>query len=138
MKIVKIVLLSLIVLGLTFSFAYAKMHMPEERGKTLFNDTKFGGGTAGKSCNSCHPNGKGLEKAADKKEFNIMGKKQKSLEEAVNFCIEMALKGKAIDPKSDQMKDIVAYIKSLKGMKMDKEMPMKKEMPKKKKAIEGC
>jgi hypothetical protein len=30
------------------------------------------------------------------------------------------------------MKDIVAYIKSLKGMKMDK------ETPKKKKAIEGC
>ncbi|MBI5199121.1 MAG: hypothetical protein HZA09_03795 [Nitrospirae bacterium] len=44
--------------------------------------------------------------------------------------------GKAIDPKSDQMKDMVAYIKSLKGMKMEKEMPMKempmkKEMPKK-------
>jgi len=67
-----------------------------------------------------------------------MGKKQKSLEEAVNFCIENALKGKAINPKSEQMKDIVAYIKSLKGAKMDKEMPMKKEMPKKKKAIEGC
>lgn len=132
MKTLKIVLPLLIVLGLTFSLAYAKMHLPEERGKTLFNDTKFGGGTAGKSCNSCHPNGKGLEKSADKKEFGIMGKKQKGLEEAVNFCIEMALKGKAIDPKSEQMKDIVAYIKSLKGMQMDK------EAPKKKKAIEGC
>ncbi|MCL5061651.1 MAG: hypothetical protein M1443_00380 [Nitrospirae bacterium] len=138
MKVLRITLLTMLTLGLVFSFAYAKMHLPEERGKTLFNDTKFGGGTAGKSCNSCHPGGKGLEKAGEKKEFNIMGKKQKSLEEAVNFCIEMAIKGKAIDPKSDQMKDIVAYIKSLKGMKMDKEMPMKKEMPKKKKAIEGC
>jgi cytochrome c len=106
--------------------------LPEERGKTLFNDPKFAGGTAGKSCNSCHPGGKGLEMSADKKEFKIMGKTQKSLEEAVNVCIEMANKGKAIDPKSEQMKDIVAYIKSLKGMKMDK------EMPKKKKAIEGC
>lgn len=138
MKTLKIVLLSLVALGLTFSFAYAKMHLPEERGKTFFNDTKFGGGTAGKSCNSCHPGGKGLEKAGEKKEFSIMGKKQKGLEEAVNFCIEKALKGKAIDPKSEQMKDIVAYIKSLKGVKMDKE-PMKKEAPKKKKkAIEGC
>ncbi|MCK7470385.1 MAG: DUF6529 family protein [Desulfomicrobium escambiense] len=44
-----------------------------------------------------------------------MGKSQKSLEEAVNFCIEGALKGKPIDPKSDQMNDMVAYIKSLKG-----------------------
>jgi cytochrome c len=138
MKFFKIAMLTMVALGLLFSGAFAMKHLPEERGKALFNDTKFGGGTAGKSCNSCHPNGKGLENAADKKEFNIMGKKQKSLEEAVNFCIEMALKGKAIDPKSDQMKDIVAYIKSLKGMKMDKEMPMKKEMPKKKKAIEGC
>jgi hypothetical protein len=132
MKTLKIVLLSLIVLVLTFSFAYAKMHLPEERGKTLFNDTKFGGGTARKSWNSCHTDGKGLEKSADKKEFGIMGKKQNGLEEAVNFCIEMALKGKAIDPKSEQMKDIIAYIKSLKGMKTDK------DMPKKKKAIEGC
>ena len=132
MKTLKIVLLSIIVLGLTFSFAYAKMHLPEERGKTLFNNAKLGGGTAGKSCNSCHPDGKGLEKSADKKEFGIMGKKQNGLEEAVNFCIEMALKGKAIDPKSEQMKNLIAYIKSLKGMKMDK------ETPKKKKAIEGC
>ena len=42
-----------------------------------------------------------------------MGKTQKSLEEAVNFCIENANKGKAIDAKSDMMKDMVAYIKSL-------------------------
>ncbi|MBI5213711.1 MAG: hypothetical protein HY957_10150 [Nitrospirae bacterium] len=137
MKVLRIVLLSIIALGLLFSGAFAMKHLPEERGKALFNDTKLGGGTAGKSCNSCHPDGKGLEKAGAKKEFNIMGKKQKSLEEAVNFCIENPLKGKAIDPKSDQMKDIVAYIKSLKGMKMGKEMPMKKEMPKKK-SVEGC
>jgi len=32
----------------------------------------------------------------------------------VNFCIEMALKGKAIDPKSEDMDNIVAYIKSIK------------------------
>lgn len=111
MKFLKIVLLSLLVIGLTFSIAIAMKHLPEERGKLLFNDPKFAGGT--KSCNECHPNGKGLEKAADKKEFKIMGKTQKNLEEAVNFCIEGANKGKAIDVKSDQMKDIVAYIKSL-------------------------
>lgn len=131
MKILKIVLLSLIAISLLFSGAFAAKHLPEERGKALFNDPKLGGGTTGKSCNSCHPDGKGLEASADKKEFKIMGKTQKSLEEAVNVCIEMAMKGKAIDPKSEQMKDIVAYIKSLKA-----KVPA--EAPKKKKAIEGC
>ena len=119
MKVLKITLLSMITLGLVFSFAFAAGNV--EKGKALFNDTKFAGGTTGKSCNSCHPNGKGLEKAAEKKEFNIMGKKQEGLEEAVNFCIVNALKGKAIDPKSEQMKDIIAYINSLKKAEMPKE-----------------
>jgi cytochrome c553 len=128
MKVIRIAILTMITLGLISGVFAADV----SKGKALFNDSKLGGGTSGKSCNSCHPDGKGLEKSADKKEFMIMGKSQKSLEEAVNFCIEMALKGKAIDPKSTDMANIVAYIKSLKGMKMDK------EMPKKKKAIEGC
>jgi cytochrome c len=84
-----------------------------ERGKKLFKDEKFGNGTAGKSCNSCHPDGKGLEKAGAKSEFNIMGQRQNSLAEAVNFCIKMALKGQPIDPNGQDMKDIVAYIRSL-------------------------
>ncbi len=113
MKTLKITLLSLAALSLLFTGAFAAKHLPEERGKALFNDVKFAGGAAGKSCGSCHPGGKGVEKAGEKKEFKIMGKTQKSLEEAVNFCIENANKGKAIDAKSDQMKDIVAYIKSL-------------------------
>jgi cytochrome c len=118
MKILKVVLLSMIAVGLVFSSAFAAGNV--EKGKALLNDPKLGGGTAGKSCNSCHPDGKGLEKAADKKEFNLGGKKQKGLAEAINFCIENANKGKALDPKSDQMKDIVAYIKSLKGKAAEK------------------
>jgi cytochrome c len=86
-------------------------HLPEERGKALFMDKNFAGGI--KECNSCHPNGKGLEKAGTKKKFKIMGKRQNSLEEAVNFCIVNANKGKAIKEDSDEMKDIVSYIKSL-------------------------
>jgi cytochrome c len=81
-----------------------------EKGKALFNDPKFGGGTAGVSCNSCHPDGKGLEKAADKKD----------LEKFINACIKNALKGKGIDTKSAEMTDIVAYIKSLKGKAIPK------------------
>lgn len=120
MKVLKIALLSVIALGLVFSFAFAAGEM--EKGKALFNDPKFADGTAGKACNSCHPDGKGLEKAAEKKEFNIMGKKQMGLEDAVNFCIVNANKGKALDPKSEQMKDIISYIKSLKA---PAEMPKK-------------
>ncbi len=93
--------------------SYGAMAGSIEKGKALFNDTMFGNGTAGKSCNSCHLGGKGLEMSGEKKEFNIMGKKQNSLEEAVNFCIEMALKGTAIDPNGKDMMNMVAYIKSL-------------------------
>jgi cytochrome c len=126
MKVLKEALLSVLVLSLIFSFAFAAGDV--EKGKALFNDPKFAGGTAEKSCNSCHPDGKGLEKSGMKKEFNIMGEKQMSLEEAVNLCIVNANKGKAIDSKSEDMINIVTYIKSLKGM-MEKEMPMKKKSP---------
>lgn len=132
MKVFKIVLLTMVAFGLLVAGAFAMKNLPEESGKALFSDTMLGGGTSGKSCNSCHPNGSGLEKAGDKKEFSIMGKKQKGLEEAVNFCIEMSLKGKAIDPMSEQMKDIVAYIKLLQG-KASTEKPKIK-----KKIIMGC
>ncbi|NWF51773.1 MAG: hypothetical protein HXY47_01650 [Nitrospirae bacterium] len=121
MKALRIGVFAIVVLFLIFSGVFAA---DVEKGKVLFNDPKFANGTAGKSCNSCHPGGKGLEKAGEKREFKIMGKTQNSLEEAVNFCIENANKGKAIDPKSDQMKDIVVYIKSL--AKKPTEAPSKK------------
>jgi len=98
----------MISVNLIFSLAIAAGDM--EKGKALFNDPKFGGGAAGVSCNSCHPDGKGLEKAADKKD----------LEKFVNACIKNALKGKGIDTKSAEMADIVAYIKSLKGKAIPK------------------
>ena len=113
MKTLTIVTICMIATGLLFTAAFSAGDI--EKGKALFNDTKFAGATSGNSCNTCHPNGSGIEKSGDKKEFNIMGKKQDSLEQAVNICIEAAIKGKAIDPMSGQMKDIVAYIKSLKG-----------------------
>jgi cytochrome c peroxidase len=103
MKGLKIAMLSMVSLGLIFSLAIAAGDV--EKGKALFNDPKFGGGTTGMSCNSCHPDGKGLEKAADRKD----------LEKFVNSCIKNPLKGNGIDPKSAEMTDVVAYIKFLKG-----------------------
>jgi cytochrome c len=43
----------------------------------------------------------------------------------VNACIKNALKGKGIDPKSAEMADIVAYLKSLKGKAPASETPRK-------------
>lgn len=84
-----------------------------DRGKILFNDTNFGQGTSGGSCNTCHPGGRGLESAGEKEVFHIMGQTQHSLEEAVNACIVAALKGTSIPVDSSQMQDIVAYIRSI-------------------------
>lgn len=129
MKAIKLTVLP-VILGLTFSTAFAMKHLPEERGKTLFNDPKFAGGK--KACSSCHLNGKDLEDVADKlarKELlTPPGTKLKTLEETVNFCIVNGNQGKAIDPKSNQMKDMVAYIMSLKP-KAPAEAPKKAPAP---------
>ena len=126
MRFLKILMLSMIVTGLIFSFAFAAGNA--EKGKAMFNDPKaFGGKVA---CSSCHPDGKGLEKSGDKKEWKTPVGKTTTLEEAVNLCIVNANKGKALDVKSEQMADVVAFLKSL-GKKA--ETPAK-EMPKKQKA----
>ncbi len=101
MKALKVVFFSLIVCGLVFSVAFAAGSV--EKGKSLFTDPTAFSSTSGKSCSSCHPNGKGLENAA----------MSANLEDTINRCIVKALQGKAIDPKSAEMQDMVAYIKSL-------------------------
>ncbi|MEW6087834.1 MAG: hypothetical protein AB1498_05970 [bacterium] len=113
MKVLKILVL-LMIIAIIFTVVSAGGGGDIKKGKELFNDPGFGGGAAGKSCNTCHPGGKGLEKVLDKKEINLMGNKLKSLEEAVNMCIKNPMKGKGIDVKSAEMANIVAYIKSLK------------------------
>jgi len=101
MKALKIVLFSLVVCGLIFSVAFAAGDI--EKGKALFNDPTAFSGTSGKSCSSCHPNGKGLENAA----------MSAGLEDTINHCIVRALHGKDIDPNSAEMQDIVAYVRSM-------------------------
>src|SRR5512141_564676 len=113
MKSLKIIALISIAM-LVASAVFAMHHTPEDRGKTLFNDPKLGGGTSGKSCSTCHPDGKGLEGVGSKKRWKTPGGEFTSLEEATNVCITMALKGKALDVKSEQMKDLVSYMKSIK------------------------
>jgi cytochrome c5 len=106
---------------------------PEYRGKALFNDTKLGGGTAERSCSTCHPDGKGLEGIGSKKEWKTPAGDFKTLEETVNICIAMALKGTALDVKSEQMKDLVSYMRTIKPKE---EKASKKKKPRK--PIVGC
>jgi cytochrome c len=73
-----------------------------EKGKQLFTSTTLGGSTNDKSCNTCHPDGKGLEKAGA------------NLESTIQACIQKALGGKPPATDSQEMKDLVAYITSLK------------------------
>lgn len=115
MNAVKIAAIVMVVLFATASFVIAKHHTPEDRGKALFSDPKLGGGTSGKSCNSCHPGGRGLEGVAEKNEWKSPTGAVKSLEEMVNTCITMALKGKPLDMKSEQMKDLVSYLRTFKA-----------------------
>lgn len=113
MKYLKIVLLSTMALALIFSFAYAAGNV--EKGKALFSDPKAFNAPGEKSCSSCHPGGKGLEKAGaeGKKSWTNPGGTWLALEDANNVCIMMANKGKTIDPMSEDMKDLVAFIRSL-------------------------
>ena len=85
------------------SLAMAMDGASPDRGKQLFTSTQLG--TSGKSCNSCHPGGKGLEKAA------MYGEGE--LGEIINQCIINPLKGKALDPASAEMKSLIMYLKTL-------------------------
>jgi len=111
MKSFKIIALVAITMLLA-SAVFAAHHTPVDRGKALFNDPKLGNGTTGKSCGSCHPDGKDLEKIS-----SMPGEK---IAETANNCITMGLKGKALDVKSEQMKDLVAYIKTIKPKAVEK------------------
>ena len=74
-----------------------------ELGKKLFNDPTLGGSTNDKSCNSCHADGEGLEKAAD----------NKKLVKVINQCITGPLKGNKIDGRTAEMRSLKIYIKTL-------------------------
>jgi cytochrome c len=97
--------------ALSFTVAFAQ---DTANGRKLFNDPKLGGGTEGKSCNSCHADGADLKKAASRKKFMLFESSYNSLEDVVNACIVNTMRGKALPADSVEMKDITAFIRSLK------------------------
>ena len=108
MKSTKLILVVSLILMFTAGMAHSG---DVKQGKALFKDSNLG--TNGKSCNSCHPGGKNID--GSKETFSIMDSEQDSLEDAVNFCIKMALSGKPLKKDSKQMEDMVSYLKTLKG-----------------------
>jgi len=73
-----------------------------EEGKRLFHDKTLG--TNGKSCATCHAEGKGLQDAG---EYNV-----EMLQDYVNFCIRDALKGKLLPPGAPQLVALEKYVRS--------------------------
>ncbi len=100
MKSIGIVFCFVLAIALGAGIGFAQV-ASVEKGKAMFSDPKLG--TNGKTCNDCHPNGKGLEKSGMRKD----------LEEIVNGCITENLKGKALGMKSPDMQSMVMYIKSI-------------------------
>lgn len=101
-----------------------------DKGKALFESPALGGGTTGKSCQSCHKEGKNLgSDLFERKKLTIMGTAKENVAGIVNVCIEKPLGGTAIDPNGEEMQDLLAYMQSLTA-----------KMPKSNKAgkVEGC
>ena len=72
-----------------------------QRGMALFNDPALG--TNGKTCRTCHLNGRGLDHAGERPDLTTI----------VNGCISASLKGKPIDVNSIEMQSLILYIKQL-------------------------
>ena len=80
-------------------------------GKLLFASPALGGGTSGKTCLTCHEDGRDLSpETLKRKEYLVMGNPVGTLAEVINFCIEVALRGEAIPEKGEEMNDLLAYL----------------------------
>jgi cytochrome c len=110
-KTVFLLIILILTLPLAFTFAFAEHITSADKGKIHFNNPEFAGRK--RACNSCHPNGRGLEDAWTKSSFSIMGNQLDSLEEAINMCIVNANKGDVLKVLATEMQEIVSYIKSL-------------------------
>ena len=82
-----------------------------ERGKALFSDPSFGNGTNGKTCLTCHEEGLDLDmNLMEKRDFEVMGVRVKDPADAVNFCIEVTLRGEGLDPQHKDMRDMLSWL----------------------------
>ncbi len=72
-------------------------------GMQLFNNPGLGASQNAISCTTCHPDGKGMEKAAS----------NANLTEMINQCIAGPLKGEPLSAESVAMQSLELYLNSL-------------------------
>lgn len=70
-------------------------------GKTLFESVELG--TKDRSCESCHPHGKGLDMVGDFNDTELKG--------IINACLRDALGAEMISPESQEMNALVGYVR---------------------------
>ncbi|MEW6500376.1 MAG: hypothetical protein ACOY8P_07100 [Thermodesulfobacteriota bacterium] len=93
-------------------------------GRRLYRDPSLGGGTSGKCCLTCHEQGRDLGADLDQRRtFTVMENPVGDLAGAVNFCIEVALRGQEIDPQGQEMADLTSYLAWLGKNKRDPLLP---------------
>jgi len=98
-----------LILALTFSFllatgiGVAAEKSSADLGQQLFNDATLGGSADDKSCNSCHAEGKGLEKAGANPKLTA----------AINACLTGQMGGEKIDGRTAPMRSLKMYVESL-------------------------
>ncbi len=100
MRSTKVLFFFLLVVLLGVGSTFAAQDVSLELGKKLFSDPNLG--TSGKSCNTCHLDGKDLSNAGA----------MSGLPGIINACITHNLNGKALDVNSVEMKSMILYIKS--------------------------
>lgn len=98
--IVAMIAILFVLCGMTVVFALQE-ESTAQKGRELFINAAFG--KSGKTCNDCHPGGKGLEKAGERK----------GLEGFINNCIRNGLKERAYPTLSREMQSLVLYIRSI-------------------------
>lgn len=74
-----------------------------ELGMLLFHDPALGGSRNEKSCNTCHPEGRGLERATRKS----------NMTEVVKSCILGPMDGNRVDARRVDLRSLKMYIESL-------------------------
>lgn len=105
--------------------AHKELMAAVDRGKALFNDPALG--TTGMSCSSCHMEGGTkpgkmgdmeikpfMNVAASFPKHVMMAQKVITLDQMVNMCIMMPMKGTPLEWDDQRLTDLSAYVASVK------------------------
>lgn len=84
-----------------------------KNGRALFQDETLGGSSNSKSCRSCHKRESELVGTADKSYDSLFGFITRDVEDVINLCIVLPLKGKPYAKNSQEMADLIAYLRSI-------------------------